>query len=82
MKIVKIEDFHVDGGWEAWSFLKLTTDEGLVGWSEFKEGRRRGVAAIIHGLGAGLIGKDPRATGRIDAALYSQMRTVTGGFPR
>jgi len=80
MKIVKFEDFHADGGWDTYSFLKVTTDEGLVGWSEFKESRRKGLAGLIHGLGAGLIGEDPRAIGRIDAALYAQTRTVTGGL--
>ena len=28
MKIVKFEDFHVDCGWEIYSFLKISTDEG------------------------------------------------------
>jgi L-alanine-DL-glutamate epimerase-like enolase superfamily enzyme len=80
MKIVKFEDFHVDGGWDVYSFLKITTDEGLVGWAEFKESRRRGLGALIYGLGADLIGKDPRAIGRLDAALYSHIRTTTGGL--
>ena len=80
MKIVKFEDFHVDGGWDTWSFLKITTDEGLAGWSEFKESGRSGLGAIIHGLGETLIGEDPRAIGSIDAALYSRTRTVTGGM--
>ena len=71
MKIVKLEDFHADGGWDTYSFLKITTDEGLAGWSEYNESRRRGMTQVIHGLGAGLIGKDPRAIGRID-------RTVAG----
>jgi len=80
MKITKVEDFHADGGWDTYSFLKITTDAGLAGWSEFKESRRRGVAAVIHGLAASLIGEDPRAIGRIDAALYSRVRTVAGGL--
>src|SRR5947199_1900667 len=80
MKIVRFEDFHADGGWDTWSFLKIMTDEGLTGWSEFKESGRSGVAGIIHGLGETLIGEDPRAIGRIDAALYSRTRTVTGGM--
>ena len=80
MRIAKFEDFHVDGGWDNYSFLKLTTDSGLVGWAEFKESRRRGLAALIHGLGATLIGEDPRAIGRIDAALYSHIRTTVGGL--
>jgi L-alanine-DL-glutamate epimerase-like enolase superfamily enzyme len=80
MQITKFEDFHVDGGWDTYSFLKITTDQGLCGWAEFKESRRRGLAALIHGLGASLIGEDPRAIGRIDAALYSQIRTTAGGL--
>ena len=80
MKIAKFEDFHVDGGWDTYSFLKITTDQGLCGWAEFKESRRRGLGALIHGLGASLVGEDPRAIGRIDAALYSQIRTTAGGL--
>jgi galactonate dehydratase len=80
MKITKFEDFHVDCGWDTYSFLKITTDQGLAGWAEFKESRRRGLAALIHGLAASLIGEDPRAIGRIDAALYSHVRTVAGGL--
>ena len=45
MKITGIETLLVDGGWDVWGFLKMTTDEGLVGWSEFKESGRPGVAA-------------------------------------
>ncbi len=80
MKIAKFDDFHVECGWETYSFLKITTDAGLAGWSEFKEHRRPGVGAAIHGLGANLIGEDPRALNRIDAALASQTRTVPGGL--
>ncbi len=80
MKIVKLEDFHVDGGWDTYSFLKITTDEGIVGWSEYNESRRRGMTAVIHGLGATLIGQDPRAINRIDAALYAPSRPTAGGL--
>src|SRR5438067_3370461 len=79
MKIVKLEDFHADGGWDIYSFLKITTDEGLVGWSEFNESRRPGMTALIHGLGATLIGHDPREIARIDAALYARTRSTAGG---
>ena len=76
MKIVKFEEFHVDCGWEIYSFLKISTDEGLTGWSEFKEHRRPGIGAAIQGMGEILIGQDPRAIGRIEALLYSFTRTV------
>ncbi len=80
MKIVKFEDFHADGGWDTYSFLKITTDEGIVGWSEFNESRRRGMTQIIRGLGASLIGADPRNIGRIDATLYATSRSTAGGL--
>src|SRR5262249_14061453 len=80
MKIVKLEDFHADGGWDTYSFLKITTDEGITGWSEFNESRRKGMTALIHGLGATLIGEDPCATARIDAALYARSRSTAGGL--
>jgi galactonate dehydratase len=80
MKIVKFEDFHADGGWDVYSFLKITTDEGVTGWSEFNESRRRGMTAVIHGLGAALIGQDPRAVASIEAALYAQTRPTAGGL--
>jgi L-alanine-DL-glutamate epimerase-like enolase superfamily enzyme len=80
MKIVKFEDFHADAGWDTYSFLKITTDEGLVGWSEFNESRRRGMTGVIQGLGATLIGKDPREIARIDAALYAPSRPTAGGL--
>jgi galactonate dehydratase len=80
MKIVKLEDFHADGGWDTYSFLKITTDEGLSGWSEYNESRRRGMTALIHGLGATLIGEDPREIARIEASLYATSRPTAGGL--
>src|SRR5262245_15081272 len=80
MKIVKFEDFHADGGWDTYSFLKVTTDEGIVGWSEFNESRCRGMTQIIRGLGASLIGQDPRNIGRIDATLIALSRSTAGGL--
>ena len=81
MKIVKLEDFHTHGGWENFSFLKITTDEGLVGWSEFNEARgRKGLTGVVHSVGESLIGEDPRNIARIEATLYAQTRSTTGGL--
>ena len=53
MKIVKIEDLHADAGWRTFSYLKVTTDEGLVGWSEFNEaGWNPGLTTVIRRLSA------------------------------
>ena len=35
MKIARIDDLHCDAGWRTFSFLKITTDDGIVGWSEY-----------------------------------------------
>ena len=35
MKIAAIETLHADGGWRNFDFVKLTTDSGIVGWSEY-----------------------------------------------
>ena len=44
------------------SFLKVMTDEGLVGWSEYNECfGSHGVSAVIEALSPLVIGKDPRA---------------------
>ena len=81
MKITKIEDFHADGGWRTLSFLKISTDEGLVGWSEFTEARALpGLTVAIRKLAAELIGKDPRAISQISTMLYAMTRTTTGGL--
>ena len=37
MKIERVETFQADAGWRMFSFLKVTTDDGIAGWSEFNE---------------------------------------------
>ena len=37
MKISRIVDLHADAGWRVFSFLKIETDAGLIGWSEYNE---------------------------------------------
>ena len=48
MKIARIEDLHCDAGCRDFSFLKITTDDGLVGWSEYNESYgNAGLTAVI-----------------------------------
>ena len=37
MKIKSYETFKCDAGWRTFSFLKVVTDDGIVGWSEYNE---------------------------------------------
>jgi galactonate dehydratase len=58
MKITKLETFFVR---PRWVFLKMHTDEGLVGWGEpVVEGWSRSVAEAVQEMGRYLIGQDPR----------------------
>ena len=34
MKLASLETLSCDAGWRPWLFVKATTDDGLVGWSE------------------------------------------------
>jgi len=57
MRIARIEDLHCDAGWRTWSFLKITTDDGVVGWSEYNESYgSQGLTAVIQKLAERLIG--------------------------
>lgn len=80
MKIVKVEDFHADGGWRTLSFLKVTTDEGLVGWSEFNETAwNPGLTNVIRRMSEHAIGLDPMHVGRLSSVLWAITRMVPGG---
>jgi galactonate dehydratase len=57
MRITKFETFIVP---PRWLFLKISTDEGIVGWGEpIVEGRANTVKAAVEELSEYLIGKDP-----------------------
>jgi len=81
MKITAIEDLHCDAGWRVWSFLKVTTDDGVIGWSEYNESYgSKGLSAVIRKLTETLIGQDPRPVERISAQLYAMTRQAPGGL--
>ncbi len=81
MRIAKIEDLHCDAGWRHFSFLKITTDTGIVGWSEYQERfGTTGLTGTIHGLAELLLGRDPRPVERHTAYLHGIIRQVQGGI--
>jgi galactonate dehydratase len=80
MRITAIEDLHCDAGWRNFSYLKISTDEGITGWSEYNESYgSQGLSHIIRLLGKSLIGRDPRPVGRISADLAKMVRQAPGG---
>ncbi|MDR4699302.1 D-galactonate dehydratase, partial [Klebsiella quasipneumoniae] len=55
MKITNITTYRLP---PRWMFLKIETDEGIVGWGEpVIEGRARTVEAAVHEFGDYLIGQ-------------------------
>src|SRR4051794_11995770 len=57
-KIRSLELLGCDAGWRNYHFVKVSTEDGVVGWSEFDEGfGSPGVGAAIQRLSAGWLGK-------------------------
>ncbi len=81
MKITAIESLHCNAGWRNFSFLKISTNEGLIGWSEYNESYGSpGLSTVIDKLGGLLIGQDPRPVERLTANLYSRTRQAPEGL--
>ncbi|MDH7796769.1 MULTISPECIES: mandelate racemase/muconate lactonizing enzyme family protein [unclassified Beijerinckia] len=81
MKIVKLEQFHADMGWRPASFLKITTDEGLVGWAEYAENfGAGGVSDLLRRFAPIIQGLDPREVGKLTASLQAITRLAAGGL--
>jgi L-alanine-DL-glutamate epimerase-like enolase superfamily enzyme len=81
MKITKAESFHADGGYRTCSFLKLSTDAGLVGWAEYYDsfsGAR--LDPLIQDFARTAIGMDPRQAGRVSETLLATTRLAAGGL--
>ena len=74
MKITRLTTYRVP---PRWMFLKIETDEGIVGWGEpVVEGRARTVEAAVHELSDYLVGQDPRRINDLWQVMYR------GGFYR
>ena len=82
MKITDIKTFLVDatppGGWGGggrnWLFVKVETDEGLVGWGE-ASGWPRVIETAVQDLKTVLIGLDP---GRIELIWQKMLLAMMG----
>lgn len=81
MKVAKIETLHANTGWRTLSFLKVTTDEGIVGYSEYNESfGSKGVTEVIENMAPLVEGSDPLALGVTSSRLYAMTRLARGGI--
>ena len=68
MRITKLTTYRVP---PRWMFLKIDTDEGVVGWGEpVIEGRARTVEAAVHELSGYLVGQDPARINDLWQVMY------------
>src|SRR5690348_6587642 len=66
MRITRVQAFLCDAGWRPWTFVKVDTDDGLVGWGECSDSRNpHGVAGSVRDLEGLLLGEDARAVQRL-----------------
>ena len=80
MKIKSYETFKCDAGWRTFSFLKMVTDSGIVGWSEYNESfGSPGLSGVIDVLMPSVIGQDPMALELINAVLATRSTQSRGG---
>src|SRR5436190_10243772 len=80
VKIRSVETFIVDAGWRPWNYVKVTTDEGLVGWGECSDNRNPyGVVGCIKDFEPLLIGQDAGDVERIYWDLQRLARQNLGG---
>src|SRR6202163_2968356 len=79
-KVKSVELLACEAGWRNYHFVKLTTEDGIVGWSEFDEGfGSPGVGAAIQRLSARVVGQNALQHERIYAELFSATRPTAGG---
>jgi len=79
-KVKSVEILACDAGWRNYHFVKLSTEDGIVGWSEYDEGfGAPGVGAAIQRLSGRVVGQDVMAHERIFAELSAATRPATGG---
>ena len=83
MKFKGYEIFKCDAGWRTFSFLKLTTDGGPVGWSEYNESfGSPGLSGVIENLMVSVIGMDPMDLELVNAVLATKSTQSRGGVVR
>ncbi len=81
MKIKKLETFVVQAGWRPWAFLKISSDEGVVGYADCTDANASllGVIAAIQDFEPYLLGKSAEHIELISDDLYRITRQSAGG---
>jgi L-alanine-DL-glutamate epimerase-like enolase superfamily enzyme len=81
MKITRVDTLLCDAGWRPWQFVKVETDEGIIGYGECSHTKTpRGIAGAVKDLEGALLGRDPRVIELLNAEMYKLIRQCPGGI--
>ncbi|MGD0328868.1 MAG: mandelate racemase/muconate lactonizing enzyme family protein [Nitrososphaeria archaeon] len=81
MKITNIEPILCDGGFRPWTFVKVSTDEGIIGYGDCTDwGKALTVAEEVKQLGQTVIGEDPNNIEKLWWKMYNQNIRAIGGI--
>ena len=82
MKIEKVQVFHVKAGWRPWTFIKISTTDGITGWSECTDshGSPKGIEGVVNDLSEFLVYKNPLNINKIINFLYARTRQSPGSI--
>lgn len=77
-RIVQLELLACDAGWRNYRFVKLTTEDNVIGWSEYDD-CSPGVSAAIRRLAGRVVGRNAFWHEQIYSDLYAATRPAAGG---
>lgn len=73
--IQSVETRHCDAGWRNYHFVRITTGDGVVGWSEYDENLgATGITMVVEDMASVVVGEPVDAIERIRARLVPQVR--------
>lgn len=81
LTITGVSTFLADGGFRPWTFVRVETSDGTVGWGDCTDwGSPRPVVAMVERLAELIIGRDPLAVEAIWWELDTASVRHTGGI--
>ena len=79
-RVTELKTLSCSASWRNYYFVKVTTEDGIVGWSEFDEGfGSPGVGAVITQLASRVLGQSVMQHERIREDLHCVTRPGSGG---
>jgi len=80
MIVEQLQTFTCDAGWRNYDYVKITTSDGIVGWSEYGEGfGSPGVTQAVRSLTPLVVGQPVSEHERIYQRLFAATRPAVRG---